>query len=181
MHPSFRHCQPQMKRAEGIHTYVYTHKHTCARTHTHVFIHGGPRTLQIIRNSAGAHIARALISPGVFSSTGSRPWISPPSVSSTGTGIRREFRFLRKPLEASARLRNALPHAARIQTASRRGVVLMAMVMLVVGGGGGGGGGGSSSIVPLQRPSTRSDSLASTFATPHVHPSQPFIRREHGV
>lgn len=46
------------------------------------------------------------------------------------------------------------------------------------GVGGDGGGGGSSATSTALR--TRSKSLAN-LPTPHVHPSQPFIRREHGV
>lgn len=98
---SIRHCKPQVPKIPKF-------------VETHIFARACVRPCRRSSNNPqfgrGSRNARALISPGVFSSTGSHPW-SPRStirlVRYRGgrggvKGGRREFRFLRKPLVASA-------------------------------------------------------------------------------
>lgn len=74
---------PYIKLAER----AYEHAHPRAPTRKHPS--NNPQF------GRGSRNARALISPGVFSSTGSRPWIS--TIRLVQRQPRREFRFLRKP------------------------------------------------------------------------------------
>lgn len=89
-------------RYSGIHnpavyqacgTRVHTPTHTC--TYIHINTRARKHPSNNPQFGLGSRNARALISPGVFSSTGSRPWIS--TIRLVQRQPRREFRFLRKP------------------------------------------------------------------------------------
>lgn len=71
------------------HAYIYVHTRTKTRARARKHPSNNPQS------GLGSRNARALISPGVFSSTGSRPWIS--TIRLVQRQPRREFRFLRKP------------------------------------------------------------------------------------
>lgn len=111
---------PYIKLAERAYTHTHTQIRTCLHTHKRLRARAQrANTLQIIRNWASRN-ARALISAGVFSSTGSRPWIS--TIRLVQHQPRREFRFLRKPPN-SIRARAASKCATTTRRANINGEV----------------------------------------------------------